>query len=153
MIGIVVATHCRIGSALAEAAEVVLGPQDGLATADLEPHLDREAAWGTLRDAVAAVDRGDGVLVLVDMLGGTPSNLAMALLAEGPVEVVTGVNLPMVLRALRRREDLALAGLAEEVIAYGRRNVIAAGAWLASAKPAAPAAEPAADAPTEEEAS
>ncbi|MCB9779028.1 MAG: PTS sugar transporter subunit IIA [Alphaproteobacteria bacterium] len=130
MIGVVVATHCRVASALAEAAEVVLGPQEGLAAADLHAELDEEAAWGTLRDAVASVEADEGVLVLVDMLGGTPSNLAMALLAEARIEVVTGVNLPMVLRALQHREGRDLESLAADVHEYGRRNVIAAGAWL-----------------------
>ncbi|RME25547.1 MAG: PTS sugar transporter subunit IIA [Deltaproteobacteria bacterium] len=130
MIGVVIATHCKLASALAEAATVVLGPQDALATVDIAPEDDRALGWGKLRDAVTVADRGDGVLVLVDVLGGTPSNLALALLAEHRVEVLTGVNLPMVLRALQRRDSISLDALARDVLEYGRRNVGSAGAWL-----------------------
>jgi len=130
MIGIVIATHCGIASALAQAAQVVLGAQEALSTVDLQPETDRDEAWNRLRDAVAAADRGQGVLVLVDMLGGTPSNLAMALLAEGQVDVVTGVNLPMVIRAVQHRADHDLPTLAQDVLRYGRRNVTAATDWL-----------------------
>ncbi len=130
MVGIVIATHCRVASALAEAATVVLGSQDALATVDLAPEDDRERGWGKLRDAVTVADRGDGVLVMVDVLGGTPSNLALALLAEHQVEVLTGVNLPMVLRALQHRESTPLDALARDVLEYGRRNVSSAGVWL-----------------------
>ena len=130
MIGVVVATHCHVASALIEAAQVVLGEQDALASVDLDPGLGRDQAWGLLRDAVTLVDRGQGVLVLVDMLGGTPSNLALALLAEGNFEVVTGVNLPMVLRALQRRGAEPLPALVSDVLAYGRRNVSGAAELL-----------------------
>ncbi len=130
MIGLVIATHGRIASAAAEAAEIVLGPQDALATVDLPSNASGDDAWGLLRDAVAAADRGQGALILVDMLGGTPSNLAMALLARERIEVLTGVNLPMVLRALRQRDTLALAELANDVAAYGQRNITVASDWL-----------------------
>lgn len=131
MIGIVIITHCGLASALAEATEVVLGPQDALAAVDLAPKTTRQESWDLLQGAVTAADQGDGVVVLVDMLGGTPSNLAMALLAEGSVEVVTGVNLPMVLRAAQHREAASdLASLAQDVLVYGRRNVTVASEWL-----------------------
>lgn len=130
MIGIVVVTHCGVASALVEAATEVLGPQEALAAVDLAPNEGRDVAWDRLRDAAMLCERGDGVLVLVDVLGGTPSNLALALMAESQADVVTGVNLPMVLRALQHRGEKDLAGLAEDVLAYGRRNVVAAGTWL-----------------------
>lgn len=135
MVGIVLATHGRIASAMAEAAEVVLGPQEALATVDLRPDQGGDEAWEQLRRAAAQVQRGQGVLVLVDMLGGTPSNLAMALLAPGQVEVLTGLSLPMVLRAAKARRELSLEALAQDVLAYGQRNITLASAWL---KPQAP---------------
>ncbi|NOY25258.1 MAG: PTS sugar transporter subunit IIA [Oligoflexia bacterium] len=138
MIGVVIATHCTVASALAQATEVVLGHQVALACVDLPPEATREDAWKALSSAVDQTDAGDGVLVLVDMLGGTPSNLAMALLAEGRVDVVTGVNLPMVLRAIgRRQETTDLTILAQDVLEYGRRNVTAATQWLQPAGPEA----------------
>lgn len=130
MIGIVVTTHCGVASALVEAAVVVLGPQDGLVAVDIGPEDGRDVAFERLRDAVAVADRGAGVLLLADALGGTPANLALALLAEAHVEVVTGVNLPMVLRALQHRADHDLPSLTDDVLAYGRRNVVAASTWL-----------------------
>lgn len=130
MIGLVIATHGTIASALAASAEIVLGPQDALSTVDLPANASGDDAWGMLRDAVAAADRGQGVLILVDMLGGTPSNLSMALLARERIEVLTGVNLPMVLRALRQRQTQALIDLANDVSAYGQRNITVASDWL-----------------------
>lgn len=130
MIGIVIATHCGIASALAQAAQVVLGPLDGLITVDLAPETTRDQAWESMREAVSRADQGAGVLVLVDMLGGTPSNLALALLADGGVDVITGVNLPMVLRAAQHRDQGDLATLSQDVLAYGRRNVTSATTWL-----------------------
>lgn len=130
MIGLVIATHCSIASSLSEAAQVVLGPQEAIATVDLPPNAQSDDAWGLLRDAIALADRGGGILVMVDMLGGTPSNLAMALLSNKDNEVLTGVNLPMVLRAIRQRNTLPLVELAADVAAYGQRNVTVASAWL-----------------------
>lgn len=130
MIGIVIATHCGIASALLQAAQVVLGPQEGVCAVDLAPATSGDEAWEQMRAALAQVDQGLGVLVLVDMLGGTPSNLALALLAEGNVDVLTGVNLPMVLRAVQHRVGADLPALAADVLAYGRRNVTSATSWL-----------------------
>ncbi|MCK6505774.1 hypothetical protein L6R53_20675 [Myxococcota bacterium] len=135
MIGIVIATHCGIASALTHAAQVVLGPLEGLVPVDLAPESSRDQAWAGMQQALQQADQGQGVLVLVDMLGGTPSNLALALLAEGQVEVITGVNLPMVLRAAQHRGQSDLATLSQDVLAYGRRNVTSATSWL---KPESP---------------
>ena len=130
MIGVVLFTHGSVATALRETAETILGPLEGFDAVDLPPHADREAAWAALDAAVCSVDRGDGVLLLVDMFGGTPSNLALARLADQDAEVLTGVNLAMVLRAARRRAELTLAPLAQDVLAYGRRNVTASAGWL-----------------------
>ncbi|MEC8425587.1 MAG: PTS sugar transporter subunit IIA, partial [Myxococcota bacterium] len=125
MIGVVLFTHGSVASALRDTAETILGPLPGFGAVDLPADSDRETAWAALDGAVRAVDKGDGVLLLVDMFGGTPSNLALARLAEQDAEVLTGVNLAMVLRAARKRAELPLASLAQDVLAYGRRNVTA----------------------------
>ncbi len=130
MIGIVVFTHGSVATGLVETARTILGPTPGLVAVELDPDLEREAAWARLDTALATADRGAGVIVLVDMFGGTPSNLAMARLADGDVEVVTGVNLAMVLRSVQHREGRALADLAADVVAYGRRNVTSSAGWL-----------------------
>lgn len=143
MIGIVVFTHGSVATGLVETAQTILDDAPGLVAVELAPDLDRQAAWARLDAALAAADTGGGVIVLVDMFGGTPSNLAMARLADGDVEVVTGVNLAMVLRAAQRREGRAVGDLAADVVAYGRRNVTSSAGWLrtsaGSPEPAAPA--------------
>ena len=131
MIGIVIATHGAVGTALLEAAVDLLGERPaGLASVEITEDMDRTAAWDALVAAVSVADTGSGVLVLVDMFGGTPATVAMALLAEGEVEVITGVNLAMVLRSLLKRSEHSLTSLAEDVIGYGRRNVTSSAQWL-----------------------
>lgn len=130
MIGVVLFTHGCVASALHDTAETILGPLSSFAAVDLPPDSTRETAWAALDQAVRSADKGEGVLLLVDMFGGTPSNLALARLAEQDAEVLTGVNLAMVLRAARRRAELPLASLAQDVLAYGRRNVTASAGWL-----------------------
>jgi PTS system mannose-specific IIA component len=131
VIGIVIATHGAVGTALLEAAVDLLGERPaGLASVEITEDMDRTAAWDALVAAVSVADTGSGVLVLVDMFGGTPATVAMALLAEGEVEVITGVNLAMVLRSLLKRSEHSLTSLAEDVIGYGRRNVTSSAQWL-----------------------
>ncbi|MDP6932568.1 MAG: PTS fructose transporter subunit IIA [Myxococcota bacterium] len=130
MVGILVITHGEVAPALVSTAQVILGELDGISAVGLTPQMNREEAWKAVIRSHDAVDSDQGVLVLADAFGGTPSNLALALLQDREVEVLTGVNLPMVLRAARRRRDLELDALASDVLAYGRRNVSSASEWL-----------------------
>ena len=131
MIGIVVATHGAVANALCDTATALLGMDvPGLAAIQITDDMSREVAWDTLVSGVDAVDAEHGVLVLVDMFGGTPASLAMALLAEREVEVLTGVNLAMVLRSILKREGQTLQSLSTDVLAYGRRNVTSSANWL-----------------------
>ncbi len=137
-IGIVLVTHGEFAHALAQTAETVLAGQEMLAEVPLIPISfgkddDKDTYWTALTKAVDESDRGSGVLVIVDMFGGSPSNLALALLADREVEVVTGLNLPMVLRALQRSQTLPLRDLARDVLMYGRRNVTSSAERLAPA--------------------
>ena len=131
MVGIVVATHGDIGKALVETATEMVGftaPQ--LVAVSLPADVDRATGWSTLINAVDAVNKEAGTLILVDMFGGTPSTLALSILAEREVEVLTGVNLAMVLRTILKREHNTLPQLASDVLAYGQRNVTSSAKWL-----------------------
>ncbi len=131
MIGIVIVTHGRLGEALLEASEFILGgrPEATVAVSiDLNQNVDR------LREKVAGavkkVNRGGGVLVLTDMFGGTPSNISYSFLEEGRLDVLTGVNLPILVQALTQRERLPLGELAASLETYGRRSITLASGIL-----------------------
>ena len=101
MVGILIITHGRLGAALAENAFHILGRQwDNLETLSVDKSEDPDMKLAVAQTLVAGLNRGSGVLVLSDMLGGTPSNIASRLIRRGEVEAVTGVNLPMLVRAL-----------------------------------------------------
>ncbi|MEJ5358522.1 MAG: PTS fructose transporter subunit IIA [Desulfobacterales bacterium] len=131
MIGIVVVTHGRLGEALLEASEFILGNRPAATVAvsiDLNQNVDR------LREKVAGavkkVNQGDGVLVLTDMFGGTPSNISYSFLEEGRLDVLTGVNLPVLVQALTQRERLPLVELAASLETYGRKSITLASGIL-----------------------
>jgi PTS system mannose-specific IIA component len=130
MVGVVVATHGRLGEELLATAAAVCGALDRARAVSLSATQSMEQARGTLAAAVRAVDEGQGVLVLTDMFGGTPANLALSLL-DAHVEVVTGVNLPMLLKlSTARAEGLDLAAAAELLTAYGQKNITLASQLL-----------------------
>lgn len=124
MIGIVVVTHGRLGEVLIETAELIIGDRSdavGAVSINLNEDVDN------LRDKVArgikAVNRKKGVLILTDMFGGTPSNLSYSFLEEGRIEVVSGVNLPILIKAVNSREKMGLAELAECLEKFGKRSI------------------------------
>ena len=124
MIGIVIVTHSRLGDALIEAAEFIVGdkPEDIVPVSiDLNENADK------LRNKIAAgikkVNQKDGVLIMTDMFGGTPSNLSYSFLEEGRVEVISGVNLPIVIRALNTRENTDLSQLAANLETFGKKSI------------------------------
>jgi PTS system mannose-specific IIA component len=123
VVGVVVATHGRLAEELLGCAQAITGPLPAVRSVGLDATAPLEAARQSLADAIRAVEGGRGVVVLTDMLGGTPSNLALGFLAEG-VEVVTGVNLPMILKlATCRSGPEGAAEVARLLAAYGQRNV------------------------------
>ncbi len=130
MVGLVVATHGRLGEELVRTAEGIVGPLVQARPLSISAASSMEAAREELRAAIRAVDDGDGVLVLTDMLGGTPANLALTFLDE-KIEVLTGVNLPMLLKlASCRSENSALAATAQMVTGYGQKNITLASELL-----------------------
>ncbi|MDO8942880.1 MAG: PTS sugar transporter subunit IIA [Desulfobacterales bacterium] len=131
MIGIVVVTHSQLGEALIEAAEFIVGNRpEGVVSVsiDLNQNVDK------LREKVAAgikkVGREDGVLLLTDMFGGTPSNISYSFLEEGRVEVLSGVNLPILVHALNSRVKMGLSELAASLETFGRKSITLASGIL-----------------------
>lgn len=120
--GILVVAHGDLARHLIGAAEEILGPQRGITGLRIDPASGEPRKQ--LLDAVGDLDEGAGVLALTDLFGGTPSNVALAACPEKDMEVVTGVNLPMLIRALTRRGERSVGDLAEEVSDYGRRQIM-----------------------------
>ncbi|GFM33852.1 PTS sugar transporter subunit IIA [Desulfovibrio subterraneus] len=128
-VGVVIVTHADYGSALLRAAEVILGSQDDCGTVSVDGTSEVAETVARLKETVARVDKGRGVLILTDMFGGTPTNLSLSLLSAGNVEVVTGVNLPMLLKVFGCRK-MDLHTLADEAKASGDKGIVVAGAVL-----------------------
>jgi PTS system mannose-specific IIA component len=120
MIGLVLVTHGNLAEELRHAMEHVVGPQRHVATVCIGPDDDIEGRRQEIRSRVAEVDQGDGVVVLTDMLGGTPSNLA-ASIASPKVEVIAGVNLPLLVKLGKIRGTEPLAEAVEHAQAAGRK--------------------------------
>jgi PTS system mannose-specific IIA component len=132
MVGLVVATHGKLAEELIHTAEGIVGPLERCEAVSVGAGSSMEDARARLADAVHRVDSGAGVLVLTDMFGGTPANLALTFLDE-KVEVVTGVNLPMILKLTTARQDeLGLRAAAELVTAHGQKNITLASELLRS---------------------
>ncbi|MBU0553787.1 PTS sugar transporter subunit IIA [Myxococcota bacterium] len=128
MIGVVICTHRNLARALVETAEMIVGEFSAIETVSVEPEDGMETILTALREAIAGVEQGDGVVLLCDMLGGTPSNLSLSFLSD-KVEVITGVNLPMLLKLYSVREG-PLAQVAAEVSEGAKEGIRVAGALL-----------------------
>lgn len=123
MIGMILVTHGRLADEFVHAMQHVVGRQDAVATICIGPNDDMEVRRRDIADAIQAVDSGQGVIILTDLFGGTPSNLAISLMEKGKVEVIAGINLPMLIRLAKARGCMAL----EKAVIAGRdagRNYI-----------------------------
>jgi PTS system mannose-specific IIA component len=123
MIGLVLVTHGRLAVEFRNAVEHVVGPQVDLETVAIGPDDDMEQRRQDIVDAVGRTDSGHGVIVLTDMFGGTPSNLAISVMESGRVEVIAGVNLPMLIKlsSVRKNDDMTAA--LEEAQHAGRKYI------------------------------
>ncbi len=130
MIGVVVVSHGRLADEFVAATEHVVGPMDAFLAVCIGPDDDMEKRRADIRQAIADADRGEGVLVLTDMFGGTPSNLAISLLETGKVEVIAGVNLPMLIKLAEARSRADLDSLARMGEAAGKRYIAIASTVL-----------------------
>lgn len=130
MIGILVITHAQLGHELLGAAEFILGKLERVEALSVEANLDPDKIRKEIARGVKRLAESDGVLILTDMFGGTPNNVSLAFLEEGKVEVVTGVNLPMLIKAATCRQDAQLSQLAAQVAHAGREAISVAGELL-----------------------
>ena len=130
MIGVVVVSHGRLADEFVAAAEHVLGPQDQMRAVAIGPDDNMEERRADIIDAVRGVDRGDGVVILTDMFGGTPSNLAISVINQVKIEVIAGVNLPMLIKLAEVRAKLPLGEAALAAQEAGRKYISVASALL-----------------------
>ena len=131
MIGMVLVTHGRLAIEFIAALEHVVGPQENVRSVSIGPDDDMEQRRKEILDGVAEVDDGGGVVLLTDMFGGTPSNLAISVLDQGRIEVVAGVNLPMLIKLASLRGKESLATVITEAQAAGRKYINVASQLLA----------------------
>ena len=123
MIGGVIVTHGQLANELVSAAEMIVGEIDHITAVSIGWHDDVEVARTEIERAIQRVDAGSGVLVLTDMFGGTPTNIAASFLGQSPVEVVTGVNLPMVIKLATQDKDEEIGQLARRVRDQGQQQI------------------------------
>ncbi len=135
MIGLVLVTHGRLADELVTALVHVVGPQEAVATVCIGPNDDMERRRRDILAGIAEVDRGGGVVLLTDMFGGTPSNLAISVMDEARVEVIAGVNLPMLVKLASVRASDGLAEAVDKAQEAGRKYISVASSLL-GAKPA-----------------
>ena len=120
MLGLLVVTHGQLAEDLVHATTTILGPVDGLEAVSIGWDDDVNEARSRIDDAIARIGANGGTLILTDMFGGTPTNMALSLLESGRVEVVTGVNLPMVIKFANLREEIQLSEVARRIAEQGR---------------------------------
>jgi mannose PTS system EIIA component len=123
MIGLVLVTHGRLAVEFVQALEHVVGPQKNITAICIGPDDDMEKRRQDIIDAVEAADEGDGVVLLTDMFGGTPSNLAISVLDRGQVEVIAGINLPMLIKLTGLRSSANLSEAVTQAQLAGRKYI------------------------------
>lgn len=132
MVGIVVATHCGLAGELVKTAEMILGSMPFVVAVEILREDGPDEIRQRFRRAIEKVGRdGEGVLVMTDMFGGTPSNIGFSFLEQGVVDVLSGVNLPMLLRASQERGGRSLSELALLLRDYGQQSILLASDILA----------------------
>jgi len=123
MIGVLITTHGNLGSELIKAAELIRGSLKGVLHVSIDQTKGVEEIKREISSGIKKLDHGKGVLILTDLFGGTPSNISLSFLKEGKVEVITGVNLPMLLKLPDIREDVSLKEFSQLVKDYGVKNI------------------------------
>ncbi len=130
MIGIVVVAHGQFARELLLTTEFIVGKKPYIASVMTDPKQPVTVLREKVSNAIKKVDSGDGILILTDMFGGTPSNISLSFLDEGKIEVLAGVNLPMLIKLASMDTNMPIKGLANMIKDYGRKNIILAGDML-----------------------
>jgi len=133
MIGLVLVTHGRLADEFVTAMEHVVGKQERVATVNIGPDDDMEARRDDIAAAIARVEEGRGVILLTDLFGGTPSNLAISLLERGRIEVIAGINLPMLIRLESARKTMKIVDAVAAAREAGRKYISVASEVLGEA--------------------
>jgi PTS system mannose-specific IIA component len=124
MIGIVIVTHSQLGKAFIDAAEFIIGSRPkAIEFVSIDLNENADLLRQKISEGIKKVDQKGGVLVLTDMFGGTPSNLSYSFLEEGKVEVISGVNLPILIKAVQTRNKSDLSELAINLEAFGKKSI------------------------------
>jgi PTS system mannose-specific IIA component len=123
MTGVVIVTHYRLGEEFLQALRLIVPDAPPVQAVSVDPKQSVDEMREAIAQALRRADTGDGVLVLTDMFGGTPSNISLSFLAEHRVEVVTGLNLPMLIKLATMTEKKPLEELAAFIKDYGQRNI------------------------------
>ncbi|MBI2399765.1 MAG: PTS sugar transporter [Deltaproteobacteria bacterium] len=134
MVGAVVITHGRLAEALVEAAEAITGKMEKVKAVSVVSTDSTDGIRGVVSAAIKEVDSGNGAVVFTDMFGGTPTNIALSLMNSGKVEVITGVNLPMLIKFVGHRSDKPIHELAALLKDYGQKSIVLAGEMLKDRK-------------------
>lgn len=131
MIGILIVTHPKLGEALIDTAEFILGDRpEAVKALSIDINENAEDLRRKITAGIKAVDDKKGVLIMTDMFGGTPSNLSYSLLEEGRIEVISGVNLPIVIRAINYRQKKELVELVQDLEVFGKKSISLASGLL-----------------------
>lgn len=130
MIGMILVTHGRLAEEFVHAMEHVVGKQESVATVCIGPNDDMERRRSEIRRAIREVDMGEGTIVLTDLFGGTPSNLAISLMEAGKTEVIAGINLPMLIRLAGARKSMDIRGAVKAARDAGKNYITVASEFL-----------------------
>jgi len=130
MIGLLIVCHCDLGKELLSAAELIVGSLEAAEAIPVTQSTECEEVLKAIAERVKALDRGRGVIILTDMFGGTPCNVSLSFLKKERVEVLTGVNLPMVIAIAQNRHQLSLEALGAKALEEGKQSIALAGKLL-----------------------
>ena len=132
MIGVVLVTHGNLATELVKVLEHVVGPQDQLTTITIDPDDDMEKRREDILNSVKSVDKGLGVIILTDMFGGTPSNLAISIMEQANIDIIAGVNLPMLIKLASVRSNETISDAVAQAREAGQKYIMVASQILGS---------------------